>query len=111
MGMSTTECTRCRNEGLETYKHVAGGVCFLCGRTPKGHANQGPMLTATARERAIGHLKTLINRAGQEAAAGTLADWLDDTRADIAARLASAPVDVAERARVAFARLGVRVAA
>jgi hypothetical protein len=111
----TNDCKRCGNEGMAQHKAIAGGVCFLCGRLPAGE-KATPATLATARERAISTLRGFIARASQELEAGTPADWLDDVmipRDDGCATLQevvrAAPADVAARATVAFARLGITV--
>lgn len=114
--MSNAHCNRCNDEGMAGYRHVAGGMCFACGRMPDGTV-ASPVLRASARERVIGRLFGLLRRAEQEKEAGTLGAWwaeVRDTDADgspgVRQIVAAAPVDVAERARAAFAKVGLSVA-
>ncbi len=101
-----TPCKRCNSEGKSEYKHVAGGMCFTCGRTPADQA-QTPVEIAARRERVIGQIKGMLNRAGVEKAEGTLPEWIGDVRADLKAILGAADEDVRSRAVAAFAKLGV----
>jgi len=34
MRMTKVECKRCGGEGMASHRHIAGGVCFACGRLP-----------------------------------------------------------------------------
>lgn len=113
--MSKTECKRCGGEGMGQHSR-AQGMCYLCGRMPAGQAQEKletPL--CSARERSILDLKALLGNAAREHAAGELAEWLDfscgygdpTTIQTIRAQVNAAPVDVAARARAAFARLGV----
>lgn len=108
--MSANECKRCGGEGMHGYKHVAGGVCFACGRTPAG-TTATPAQLASARERLIGGLYGIIRRARAEQAEGTLQEWWADitTCEDtcLKARVETAPADVRDRAIAAFAALGL----
>lgn len=101
-------CQRCNGNGLPQHKAICGGVCFACGALPAGET-ASPAFIASARERMIGHLTTIINRAKTETAEGTARDWWIDVRAELRARLAIAPADVAARATAALSALGLAV--
>ena len=108
-------CKRCNDEGMTAHRHVAGGMCFACGRLPGGVV-ASPAVRAYARERVIGRLLGLLRRAEQERAAGTLAAWWADVRdtsddgsPGVRQVVAAAPEDVATRARAAFGKLGLAV--
>lgn len=110
--MSATECKRCGGEGMRTYKHVAGGVCFACGRTPAGQAAT-PVQLASARERRILDIAVMLRNGARAKEEGTLQAWWTDLVTDpdccARARVLSAPDDVRARAIAAFARLGITV--
>lgn len=108
MGMKTmsTECKRCGNLGMASHAHVAGGMCFECGRLPGGRV-ASQVVRATERERCIGRLAGMIAGARREHAEGTGRTWWVESREEVLARIAHAPADVAARALAAFAALGM----
>lgn len=99
-------CKRCNGNGLPQHKTICGGVCFACGALPAGE-KASPAFVASARERVIGHLATIIRRAAQETQDGTAREWWIDVRDELRLRLAVAPEDVRTRAIAAFAKLGL----
>lgn len=107
---NATACRRCNNEGMVSHKHIAGGMCFACGRMPGG-VEATPVQRAAARERLILDIATLLRRAEQEKAEGTLGEWWADVTTDesicLRAKIALGPADVGARARAAFARMGL----
>ena len=108
--MNATPCARCNDEGLPTYRHIAGGMCFACGRTPAGEVVTA-VVRANLRERRILDIATILRRAETEKAEGTLKMWWSDVVScedtALRARVETAPVDVRDRAKAAFARLGL----
>lgn len=109
--MSETECKRCHGEGMSQYSHRAYGICYLCGRAPKGETttpHELPVETTTLRQRTIHQLYCFILNATEAAEAGHADTWLDDyTRPTVSDILRTADADVAARARAAFAKLGI----
>lgn len=106
--LALPDCERCGGEGMTQYKHVVGGVCFACGRTPAGKAATAVELAA-ARERRICDIASLLRRAEQERAAGDLADWWLEVRDGARAKVRTAPADVCARAVAAFVKAGLAV--
>lgn len=45
----TANCPRCENGTINAFRHIAGGVCFLCGGTAKVNATATTAPAATAR--------------------------------------------------------------
>lgn len=103
-----TGCKRCDGFGMAQHKAVAGGVCFECGRLPAGESTNA-VAVVSRRTRLILDFKTWLNRAAYEKNEGTLTEWFSDVREDIASKLSVSPADVADRARAAFAKLGLAV--
>lgn len=106
------KCERCGGLGLSNYKHIACGMCFACGATPAGEV-VSVAVRATLRERRILDIATILRRAETEKREGTLKEWWADVVAcedtALRARVETAPADVRDRARAAFARLGLAI--
>jgi hypothetical protein len=113
--MATTECKRCGGEGMDQHKAIAGGVCFACGRLPRGAGRQTAEIIVARQERARLDLLAYYRNAKRELAAGELVEWLatscgygDPTTLEgIRGTLNAAAPDVAAKARAAFAAIGV----
>lgn len=111
--MHANNCKRCGGEGMGQHKHVAGGMCFECGRTPAGNGSNAPVAKVDARLRLILDIQMLLSRAKHEIAEGTVGAWWSDVmdHPDInnRARILNGPADVRDRAIAAFAKLGLTV--
>ena len=104
-------CHRCGGNGLPQYGHKAGGMCFSCGAHPKGDGPETIRATATparsVREQSIHALYTVVLRAEEEAARGTVGAWWTSAKEHALGALRDAPADVAARAAAALAKHGV----
>lgn len=108
-------CKRCNDEGMTNHRHVAGGMCFACGRLPGG-GMASEAVRLSARQSIISRIHTALRRAEQERAEGALRVWWSDISRDddhgpgMVSFVMGAPEDVRARAVAAFARLGIAIA-
>ena len=107
---TANDCTRCGGEGLSHYQHVAGGKCFLCGKTLRGSSVAAARPEWT-RHSIISKLSARLSNARLMLAEGwsleaILADYENaENGITHTQRLAIAPADVRARAEAAFAKL------
>lgn len=104
--MSKTDCKRCGGGSyIGRYSHVAGGVCFACGKPSAADR----LSEAQRREESISTLRYCVDMArigelGRSVHPG-------HTVRDLAVSMINvAPAYVALRACIAFGRLGISLA-
>jgi hypothetical protein len=73
-------CPRCENGTINAFRHIAAGVCFLCGGTAKVNAaTSAPVIVARSAGKRVeikGFGKVEITRDGDDFRVETNSGWM-----------------------------------